>query len=111
MKRRLRVSSEASADIDAILAVSEERWGDKAALRYEAVLQSTMKSILRAPFAPTTRERDEIEPGLRSIHTKTVRKHVKAPVHVIYYRVGTDVIDVLRVLHVRMNVAGQLLDQ
>jgi toxin ParE1/3/4 len=65
-----------------------------------------MRFVADDPRGPTTQDRAELLPGIRSFHIKHVRgKHgVKAPVHVLYFRcadVGT--IEVVRVLHERIE--------
>jgi len=46
--------------------------------------------------------RDDLEPGYRSL---------VAGVHVIVYRVGVDVVEVIRVVHGSMDVLDQLSDE
>jgi len=53
-----------------------------------------------------TRARDELMPGIRSFHVRHARRDqgVKAPVHVVYYRrVRSDLIEIVRVQHERMD--------
>ena len=56
-----------------------------------------------------TRDRGELLNGLRSLHLRHVRTDVsvakvKAPVHNLYYRrIGPGLVEILRVLHERME--------
>jgi toxin ParE1/3/4 len=101
----LRISKPAGDDLETILATSLERWGEQGRDRYAALLTAALKALARAPLAPTTRERPELAPDVRSFHIRHLRgrKGVHAPVHVIYYVATDSGIDVLRVLHERME--------
>ena len=102
---RYRLSNPAEEDLVAILAVSLERWGEDRRRRYAALIVAAMRAIAADPTAPTTRARSEVSAGLHSVHLRPVRddQGVKDPVHVIYYRVRASVIEIVRVLHERME--------
>lgn len=107
---RVRLSAMARADIRAILAASQTTWGVAAANRYADTLASLVQTIAGAPTGPLTRDRSDLLPGLRSAHTRVARgtRGVRAPVHVVFFRVAPDVIEVVRILHERMDVQTQL---
>jgi toxin ParE1/3/4 len=73
-----------------------------------------MRQIAAEPEGPVTRGRDELRPGIRSLHLRHARNadsegKVKRPVHVLYYRVITpDLIEIVRVLHERMEPSRHL---
>src|SRR4051812_28600394 len=106
---RFRLSRPAEADLAQILATSAERWGADAALRYAALLAAAMRKVASEPQAPTTRMRSELAAGIRSFHCRYARRadpqaKVRQPAHVIYYRmVPPDLIEIVRVLHERME--------
>src|SRR5688572_33099299 len=104
---RFRLSSPAQADLLAILETSLERWGPQSRSRYAALLVTAMQTVAADPRGPTTRERKDLLPELRSFHVRHVPGHeVSAPVHVIYYRATkSGSIDVDRVLQERMEPA------
>ena len=58
---------------------------------------------------PTTRDRAELAAELRSFHIRNARSadsdaNVGRPVHVLYYRaLATDLVQIVRVLHERME--------
>ena len=66
-----------------------------------------MKSIALSPDGPTTRARHDLGRGARSLHLRQAlaRRDVQAPVHVVFYRVTGPVIEIIRVLHERMDPA------
>lgn len=108
--KQLRVSAPARQELAAVLDTSGERWGEDGRLRYKALLDAAVRAIAEAPDGPLVRDRSELGPGFRSLHVRHVRRGrgVRTPVHVIYFRVTGDVIDVLAVLHERMNAREQL---
>jgi toxin ParE1/3/4 len=108
---RFRLSAPAKADIRNILAKSLERWGADRRSRYAALLTAALRSLAAHPAGPTSRTRDDLLPGVRSFHVRHVRgEHaVGQPAHVIYYRtVPPDLIEVVRVLHERMDPSRHL---
>ena len=102
---RVRISGPARLDLASILAISSERWGEVGRARYTALISAAMRSIARNPEAAATRDRTELSEGLRSFHIRHARgaRGVKEPVHVIFYRATQDLIQVVRVLHERME--------
>ena len=108
---RLRISHPARLDLEHILVVSPERWGDLGAARYRALLSAALRAIASAPDGPITRDRSRLFPGIRSLHVRHVRRDhgVRDPGHVIYYRVRRDAaIEIVRVLHERMDPSHNL---
>lgn len=102
---RFRISAPARGDLEQILATSLERWGEVGQRRYAALLAASMRAIARDPEGLATRPRAELSTGMRSMHLRQGRgaRGVKEPVHVIFYRMAADVIEVVRVLHERME--------
>jgi toxin ParE1/3/4 len=68
-----------------------------------------MRRAAANPGGTATRDRRDILPGIRSLHLRHVRAEsadtiVAKPLHVLYYRVvEPDVIEIVRVLHERME--------
>jgi len=110
MSSRFRISGPARADLAAILAASLDRWGEQGRARHAALLVAAMRAIARRPDAPTTRARPELLPGTRSFHLKHARRGtaVEAPAHVLFYRQRGEVVEIVRVLHERMEPARHL---
>jgi len=106
---RFRISRPAEADIANILAASAQHWGIAGRRRYAAVLAAAMRSVAAVPEGPLTRDRTELLSGLRSFHLRHAHSNepgakVRSPVHLLYYRVaGPDLIEIVRVLHERME--------
>ena len=103
---QFRIAGPARADLAAILGASESRWGDAAKERYAELLAAAMRSIAADPHGPLTRDRGHVVPRIRSFHVRHAKRGhaVKAPVHVIYFRVDRHgAIEIVRVLHERME--------
>jgi toxin ParE1/3/4 len=111
---RFRLSRLAAADLAHILATSEERWGAGARRRYEAIIAAAMRKVAADPTGPATRDRAALSAGIRSFHVRHARGHgpeakVRQPVHVLYYRAITpDLVEIIRVLHERMEPSRHL---
>jgi toxin ParE1/3/4 len=110
---RFRLSGPAQADVASIQATSLQRWGPDGRARYAALLFAALRTIAKDPKPPTSRDRAELVPGVRSLHLRHVRQKrgVKTPVHVVYYReIRAGLIEIVRVLHERMEPSRHLGD-
>jgi toxin ParE1/3/4 len=111
---RYRLSPLAEADLIGILAASSRQWGADGRRRYAALLAAAMRKIAAEPEGIATRSREELRPGIRSFHLRHARSadstgRVRRPVHVLYYRaVASDLIEIVRVLHERMEPSRHL---
>ncbi len=113
MVARFRISDPAREDLGNILATSAERWGDEGQERYAALLVAALRTIARDPVGPTTRDRAALLPGLRSFrsfHVQHARRRsvVDDSVHVMFYRAAESAIEIVRVLHERMDPASHV---
>ena len=91
------LSPEAIKDLLTIRAHTQNKWGIQQAQIYIDALEKKCEKLAQSPH--TGRERPEIKPGYRSI---TEGKHV------IFYRVGDSGIDILRILHARMDIEHRM---
>lgn len=113
--KRYRVSGPAKADIAAILGTSERNFGSEARIRYRALIAAALRRVASVPDGRLTVARDDLREGLRAYHIRHSRDDsteapVAHPVHVVFYRpINRDLIEVVRVLHERMD-AGRHLD-
>ena len=81
----------AETDLISIWEYSYKNWGEDKAVEYLLQLETGMQEIISNPNIGQSRE--YIRKGYRSIQIAH---------HVIYYRVDTKTIDIIRVLHERM---------
>jgi toxin ParE1/3/4 len=106
---RYQLSNPAKADIVAILKRSEELHGLHARIRYRALLTAAMRRVANEPEGPLTTAHTDLLPGIRSFHVRHSRKEsrearVAKPVHVVLYRsLQPGLIEIVRILHERMN--------
>ncbi len=95
--RRLEVTEEAESDIREIIQYGSETWGPERAHDYADRLDTAMRRLITYPSLGRTR--DDMASGLRAHPTGE---------HVIYYRVDEQTVTITRVLHRRIDAAGQL---
>jgi toxin ParE1/3/4 len=113
---RLRLSALAEQDIEEIPAHSEANFGEKARLRYEALLECALDEIATDPERPSVRHRDELGPGVRTYHLFHARNRartnhgvVKHPRHLPIFQISIpNILDIGRVLHDAMDLADHL---
>ena len=93
----LRVSAEAGADLDSIRIYGFEHYGERAADAYLAELVRSFDRIAQWPFA--ARLRTDIEPSVRLVPFGG---------HNIFYDLGGDVVEIVRVLHHSVDWQNEL---
>ena len=107
---RYRLAAPAKAHIQSILRTSGTRHGADAPVRYRGLRAAAMRRVARDPFGASTLDRSDLAPRLRSFHVRHGRNEsreapVAAPMHIVFYRLaGPDLIEVIRVLHERMDL-------
>ncbi len=89
----------ARADLDDIWAYSAQRWGDDQAEAHLRMLQSAIVAAAAEPLR---------QPACDAIRAGYRRQ--RAGSHLIFYRLLADGIDVVRILHERMDVESRLAD-
>ena len=92
-----RLTPAAERDLEAIWIYTLHQWGLEQADRYIDILTATFTELVQSPkTAPAC---DQIRPGYR-------RRSVER--HIIYFRITTYGIAIVRVLHDRMDVPRHL---
>ncbi len=113
-KMAFRISRQARTDIVDILRFTEVKFGEGARRRYQGLLQTTFLSIAEEPGRVGSASREELAPGLRSLHLYFCRLEVATdrvirPRHIVFYRqVDDQVIEIVRILHDAMEVSMHL---
>jgi toxin ParE1/3/4 len=110
--RRYRLSAAALADIVDILARTEERYGEAARIRYEALIVAAIRDLAENPERPGASIRPELGVGARSWHFRLSRDRargqsgpVRRPRHLIVFRIGDGgIVEIGRVLHDAMEL-------
>ena len=103
MSRHVKLSNEASADIDAIWDYTAETYTVEQARDYLTLIDQGLDDIEAYPERPTSLKRPEFGESVRSYHIELSKKRsgtrTRSPRHVIYYTLKYQgIILVLRVL-------------
>lgn len=94
---RYRLSPAAQADLEEIWDHSAERWGLDRAEGYIRDLQRSIERVAGDPaIGPIC---DDVRAGYRKIPSGA---------HVVFYREADDAVEVIRILHQRMDPDGRL---
>lgn len=96
---RYILSPLARADLDNIWEHTSKRWDDDQAETYLRMIQAAIENVAANP--KLGRRYDEVRAGYR-------RHRVGS--HLILYRETCDAIDIVRVLHEKMNIVSHLPD-
>lgn len=91
---RYRLTPAAQRDLSAIWDFTAERWDADQAERYIGEIRSAIERVASDPRRG--RSRDEVRRGYRSYAVVS---------HVAFFRIGAEAIDVVRILHQRMDPA------
>ena len=113
---RYVVAPAAEEDIESILAWTQEHLGERARLRYEALLIQAIIDVGASPELPGSNSRPEITASARTYHLFHSRNRVaaevgrvKKPRHILLYRFRTEgAIEIGRVLHDSMDLERHL---
>ncbi|HVC60389.1 MAG TPA: type II toxin-antitoxin system RelE/ParE family toxin [Acetobacteraceae bacterium] len=114
-----RLSATAEADIIQLLAYTQDRFGETARRRYEALLVAALRDIASNPERLGSVARPEFGPAVRSYHLRHSRRRartpdglVRQPRHFLLYRMTRpDLIGIGRVLYDGMEVERHLPSQ
>jgi len=88
----LRLSHEAREDLRGIWIYSAETWGPQQANRYLDAIRAAITGL--ADGTTVSRSAEDVLPGCR---------RVTCGRHVVYFREDMDAVEVIRVLHQRMD--------
>jgi toxin ParE1/3/4 len=95
---KIRLAQAAERDFQSILLWTAERFGKAQARRYRDILKAPLVSLSDGPTPPNWKARENIAPGLCSVHV------AKPGRHIVFYRIeGAGVIGVVRILHDAMD--------
>jgi toxin ParE1/3/4 len=109
------ISPVAQRQIAYILGLSEANFGERACLRYRALIQAAIEDLAAAPTRIGTAPVPELPGGYRTDHLMHSRRRgrkilVKKPRHMIVFRVTDEsVLEVVAFLHDRMQVDSSFL--
>jgi toxin ParE1/3/4 len=108
-KPRYRLTRLAGADFAEILRFTRRRWGQQQLAIYHRLLDDGVTAVAQEPERLNSHGRDDLRSGLRSFHIGLLATRPSLGHHVIYYRIaGDDVVEILRILHERMEISSRL---
>jgi toxin ParE1/3/4 len=93
----LKLTDYAQIDLEQIADYSFSNWGEKQANFYLEQLEKAFYNLLDNPHLGESR--DNIKTGYRSL---AVEKHI------IFYRLNDNQLEIMRILHYRMDVISHL---
>lgn len=94
---KLALTPRAGQDIDEIFDFTAGTWGIEQAEAYIRGLQASLEQLTR--FPGLGRPIDDIRAGMRLMNAGS---------HIVIYRIGNDTIEVMRILHKRMDIDRHL---
>lgn len=97
---KLVVSDGAKADLKSISDYTMREWGARQRTRYLHLLRAAFKRLRRNPASGVAR--DDIARHYRSLPVES---------HVIYFRIFTNRVEIVRILHGRMDAERHIEDQ
>jgi toxin ParE1/3/4 len=104
--RRLLLTARAERDIRATLRFTASCWGAAQTASYRTLTSAAFAELMNDPQGPTSRARDEIRPGVRTLH---IGRAGRPAHHLLVYRVSAaGDIEVLRFLHDAMELRRHL---
>lgn len=109
---RLVVAPDAEDDFDEIIRTSAGAFGDAAAHRYRLLIQQAVADILarpQRPAVPGMPNELRLYPIRQSRLRVPVPDRVGQPRHVLVYRFGADHLEIVRILHDRMDIPSALI--
>jgi toxin ParE1/3/4 len=91
------ISKKAVSDLEEIWLYTVEKWSIEQADRYYALIFDEIDFICKN--VSTGRSMDHVRKGYQASKVKT---------HLIFYRVTNDVVEIIRILHERMDIDSRL---
>ena len=103
---RVRLGAAAEVDLVNIVRWTLENFGLSQAETYRDTLLGAIAELSSGPAPAGSKARDEILPGLRTLH---VARHGRRGRHFLLYRVAkSGHIEIVRILHDRMDLSHHL---
>lgn len=103
---KIRLGRQAEQDYVEILRWTTKSFGEVQARTYAETISQAIQALKDGPEILGTKLRDEIEPGIWTLHVARLGRKGR---HFVVFRVGGDrTIDVLRVLHDSMDLPRHL---
>ena len=100
---RVRLTDQAELDLLGIASWTAENFEPRQAEQYVETILQAMENLTDGPETLGTTARDELAPGIRTLHTA---RHARKARYFVVFRVADDqVLEVLMLLHDSMDLA------
>ena len=93
----IRLANKAIEDLRSIARYTQKAWGREQRNKYLSKLDESFQMLAQEPYLGCAC--DEIRQGSRKHHVGR---------HLVFYRQGTACIEIIRILHERMDINGHL---
>jgi toxin ParE1/3/4 len=93
------ISKKAVSDLEEIWAYTVEKWSINQADRYYSLIFDEIKFIC-----------SNVDAGKSMNHVRKGYRASKVKSHLIFYRVVNDVVEIIRILHERMDIDNRLTE-
>ena len=97
VRKKLNITPQARSDLKNIVKYTQKTWGSEQRLKYKKLFYDTLTKIAANPALGKPRE--ELMSGYYSYHVGSQGRHY------IFYRVGSDAVEVIRILHDSMDIS------
>lgn len=94
----IRFTEQADADLLGIYIYTYNTWNEDKAIEYTDGLKAVVNKLADNPKRLGTVDRSVVRPGYRSYRYES---------HLVFYRVSGQFVEVVRILHKRMDVGKQ----
>jgi len=91
------ISKKAIADLEEIWLYTADKWSVNQADRYYKLIFDEISFICKNPR--TGRQMEQVRKGYRAVKVKS---------HIIFYSIAVDTVQIVRILHERMDVENRL---
>jgi len=97
MSLEWRISKAATKDLESIWLFTKEMWSERQAERYIQLIMDEIHSISVHPYA-----------GINYVHVRKGYYVSKVKSHLIFYRIKSAKLEIIRILHERMDLLQQI---
>jgi toxin ParE1/3/4 len=104
----VRLTHQAELDVSDIIKWTAEQFGELQADQYVETISLALEALTNGPETPGVKNRNELGPDICTLH---IARHGRKASHFVVFRVSeTQVLDILRILHDRMELSRHIPD-
>lgn len=104
----VRLTHQAELDVLDITQWTAEQFGELQADQYLETISLALEALANGPETPGVKNRNELGPDICTLH---IARHGRKASHFVMFRVSeAQVLDILRILHDRMELSRHIPD-